>query len=149
MSGRSGHLRQRRRVRSGDRRVPVEDIVCVNGARRKDEETMKTLVVVDAGICGFQTRIHADGDDMQNVTFKIASACEKARAFGEALIAKGPVDGYGEIGAGADGVVLTTARESLKGCCAACAVPVGAFKALQVAAGVALPKDVTLSITAE
>ena len=110
---------------------------------------MKTLVVVDAGICGFQTRIQADSDDVQQVTFRIASGCEKARKFGEALMAKGPVDGYAEMGAGADGVVLTTAREYLKGCCAACAAPIGAFKALQVAAGVALPKDVTLRITTE
>ena len=110
---------------------------------------MKTLVVADAGICGFQTRIHTESDDSQNVTFKIASECEKARAFGEALIAKGPVDGDTESGAGADGVILTTARERLKGCCAACAVPVGAFKAMQVAAGVALPKNVTLTITSE
>ena len=108
---------------------------------------MKALVVVDGGICGFQTRIHTESDDSQNVTFKIASACEKARTFAEALTAKGPVDGYAEIGAGSDGVVLTTARESLKGCCAACAVPVGAFKATQVAAGVALPGDVMLKIT--
>ena len=113
------------------------------------EDNMKALVVVDGGICGFKTRIHADSDDTQNVTFKIASGCEKARAFGEALIARGPVDGYAEIGAGADGVVLTTGRESLKGCCAACAVPLGAFKAMQVAAGVALPKDVTIKIIAE
>src|ERR1035437_8657321 len=110
---------------------------------------MKALVVVDGGICGFQTRIHTESDASQNVTFKIASGCEKARAFGEALITKGPVDGYAEIGAGSDGVVLTTARESLKGCCAACAAPVGAFKAMQVAAGVARPKDVTLKISAE
>lgn len=110
---------------------------------------MKTMAVVDAGICGFQTRIHADSDDAQNVTFKIVSGCEKARRFGDALTAKGPVDGYAEIGAGADGVVLSTAREYLNGCCAACAVPVGAFKAMQVAAAVALPKDVTLKITAE
>lgn len=105
--------------------------------------------MVDAGICGFQTRIRADSDDTQNVTFKVASGCDKARAFGEALVAKGPVDGYAEIGAGADGVVLTTARESLKGCCAACAVPFAVFKAMQVAAGVALPKDVTLKIATE
>ena len=110
---------------------------------------MKALVVVDGGICGFQTRIHADSDDSQNVTFKIASGCEKARKFGEALVARGPVDGYAEIGAGADGVILTTARESLKGCCAACATTIGAFKAMQVAAGVALPKDVTLKMSAE
>ena len=110
---------------------------------------MEAWVAAGAGICGFQTRIHADSDDMLNVTFPIPSGCEKARKFGEALIAKGAVDGYAEIGAGADGVVLTTGRESLKGCCAACAVPVGAFKAMQVAAGVALPRDVMLKIAAE
>ena len=108
---------------------------------------MNAIVMVDAGICGFQTKINADSDDSQNVTFKIISGCEKARAFGEALIAKGLVDGYAEIGAGADGVILTTAREFLKGCCAACAVPGGTFKAMQVAAGVALPKDVTLMMS--
>jgi hypothetical protein len=110
---------------------------------------MKALVAVDGGICGFQTRIHADSEDSQNVTFKIVSGCDKARKFGEALTAKGPVDAYAELGAGAEGVVLTTARESLKGCCAACAVPVGAFKAMQVAAGVALPKDVRIEIKHE
>lgn len=110
---------------------------------------MKALVVVDAGICGFQTRIHADSDDSQNVSFRIASGCEKAHKFGEALTAKGPVDGYAELGSGADGVVLTMAREGLKGCCAACAVPMAVFKAMQVAAGVALPKDVTIQMTAE
>ncbi len=110
---------------------------------------MKALAVIDGGICGFQTRIQAESDDAQNVTFKIASACDKARKFGETLMAKGSVDGYTEIGAGSDGVVLAHARESLKGCCAACAVPVGAFKAMQVAAGVALPQDVTIKISAE
>ena len=110
---------------------------------------MKASVIVDAGICGFETRICVESEDSQNVTFLITSTCEKAREFGEALTAKGAVDGYAEISAGTKGVVLTTARESLKGCCAACAVPVGAFKAMQVAARLALPKDVTLKIAAE
>lgn len=110
---------------------------------------MKAVAMVDAGICGFQTRIQADSDDTQNVSFKVASGCEKAERFGAALVAKGAVDGYAELGAGSDGVVLTTARETLKGCCSACAVPIAAFKAMQVAAGVALPKDVSLSIAVE
>ncbi len=110
---------------------------------------MKALVEVEAGICGFQTRIEAESDELQNVTFKVASGCEKARKFGEVLIAKGPVDGYAEIGEGSDGVVLATGREFMKGCCAACAVPVAAFKIMQVAAGVALPRNVNLSITKE
>jgi hypothetical protein len=119
------------------------------GDGRTRKESMKALVVVDGGICGFKTRIHAESDDSQNVAFRIVSGCEKVRKFGEALTAKGPVDGYAEIGAGADGVVLTTSRESLKGCCAGCAVHAGTFKAMQVAAGVALPKDVILKIAAE
>ena len=110
---------------------------------------MKAMVDVDGGICGFQTRIQAESADAQNVTFSLMSTCEKVREFGDALAAKGLVDSYAELGAGADGVVLTTARAILKGCCAACAAPVGAFKAMQVAAGVALPKDVTLRISKE
>jgi hypothetical protein len=104
---------------------------------------MKTLAVVDGGICGFQMRIHAESADTQNVVFKFANGCEQARKFGETLMAKGRVDGYAEIAAGSEGV------ESLKGCCAACAAPLAAFKAMQVAAGVALPRDVTIKIRVE
>ena len=110
---------------------------------------MKAKVVVDAGICGFQTRIHADSQDSQNVTFRIVSDCEKVGAFGEALIAKGPVDSYAELGSGSDGVILATSREYFIGCCAACVVPDGVFKGMQVAAGVALPQEVCLRITSE
>ena len=99
---------------------------------------MKVRVTVDGGICGFQTSIRAESADAQNVTLDIASGCEKVRKFGEHLAAKGSVDGYAELGAGSDGIVLTTARENLKGCCSACAVPVGSFT-----------KDVTLKIEVE
>ena len=110
---------------------------------------MSVLVVVDAGICGFQTRIHADSEDSQNVTFRITSGCEKVATFVEALTCKGPVDAYAEVGAGIDGVILTTSNAVLKGCCSACAVHSGTFKAMQVAAGLALPKDVMLTITCD
>jgi hypothetical protein len=110
---------------------------------------LKASAIVDAGICGFQTRIHAESDDSQHVVFRIVSGCEKAGRFGRALESKGPVDGYEEVGAGSDGVILSTARETLKGCCSACAVPVAAFKAMQVAASVALPKDVAIRISQE
>ncbi len=39
------------------------------GENRKKSDAMNALVVVDAGICGFQTRIHADSEDSQYVTF--------------------------------------------------------------------------------
>ena len=110
---------------------------------------MTSLVVVDAGVCGFVTRIHADSEDSQNVTFRIPSSCDKVKKLADALAAKGAVDAYAEIGAGNDGVVLSTAREHLKGCCAGCVVPSAIFKAMQVAAGLALPKDVHLTMTNE
>jgi hypothetical protein len=40
-------------------------------------------------------------------------------------------------------------RATLKGCCAGCAVPAGLFKAMQVAAGLALPKDINIRLTKE
>ena len=58
---------------------------------------LRTIDYRDGGICGCKTKIHAESDDTQNVTFKIGSGCEKAQAFGQALMARGPVDGYAEI----------------------------------------------------
>ena len=57
---------------------------------------MNARVVVDSGICGFQTRIHADSDDAQHVTLQIDSDCEKVQAFGAAVMAQGAVDGPGK-----------------------------------------------------
>jgi len=46
-------------------------------------------------------------------------------------------------------VVMSAVRATLSGCCAGCAVPVGIFKALQVAARVALPREVTITMAVE
>lgn len=57
-----------------------------------------------------------------------------------------PIDAYQEIGDGSDGIVLKAARARLTGCCAVCVVPSGIFKSVQVAASVALPAPVSLTI---
>ena len=59
------------------------------------------------------------------------------------------MDAYQEIGDGFDGAVHTAVRESLRGCCSGCVVPSGVFKAMQVAARVALPADSGVSMSAE
>jgi len=110
---------------------------------------MKACVDVEGGICGFKTTIRAEGDASANVTFRVESECEKVRAFGQALEAKGPVDGYAEIAEGADGVILSTSRGILTNCCAGCVTHAAAFKAMQVAAGLALPSDIVLRIRGE
>ncbi len=110
---------------------------------------MKAKAEIDAGICGFRTIAVVTCEDEQHVRIDVHSGCEKVRAMAASLKDKGPVDAIREISPAAPSVVLTVARESLKGCCAACAAPVGVFKAMQVAAGLALPKDIDIKPSKE
>jgi len=110
---------------------------------------MNARVRIDAGICGFQTAACVSSEDNQNVTFDIRSDCGKVRAFAGVLKKRGSVDAFQEISTESESVVLSVAGETLKGCCAACAVPVGVFKAMQIAAGLALPQDITIKLEKE
>jgi hypothetical protein len=108
---------------------------------------VKAKAEIDAGVCGFKTIVVVTCDDDQHANIDIHSGCEKVRAMAASLKDKGPVDAYQEISPAAESIVLSVAREALKGCCAACAAPVGVFKAMQVAAGLALPKDIGIRLT--
>ncbi len=110
---------------------------------------MKAKVHVDAGVCGFQTAVEASTEDGQNVSFAIVSDCEKIRAMAQTLSAHGPVDAYAEVGPAGSSVVLTAGSKAAKGCCASCVVPAAIFKSAQVAAGLALPKDIAITIATE
>ena len=110
---------------------------------------MKATVEIDAGICGLQTRAEATSEDSQHVMFDIETTCEKIALFGEAAKESGPIDAYQEISSFDQSVLLQAARKTLTGCCAGCVVPVGLFKAMQVAAGLALPKDISITLTKE
>ena len=110
---------------------------------------MKSRIEVDAGICGFHTTVLAASPDEQNVSFEIASGCEKIRGVANALKSRGPVDAYVEVDPSGQSMVMGIVRDRLRGCCAGCAVPVGIFKGMQVAAGLALPKDISLKIIQE
>ena len=110
---------------------------------------MQAKADITAGICGFRTTATVNSEDSQNVTFAITSDCEKIRSLAMRLQAIGPIDAYQEISPVTDSVLLTAARETLKGCCAGCVVPCGLFKSMQVAAGLALPQDIGIRFTAE
>lgn len=107
---------------------------------------MLVNVDIQAGSCGFRTRGTAVGDDSQHVTFRIESDCPRIRALGQRLAAAGALDAYGEIDVRTESVLLATARAVLTGGCTGCVVPVGLFKAMQVAASLALPKDITINL---
>lgn len=107
---------------------------------------MKAITHIEAGICGFYTTVRARSDDDQTVTFEVETDCDKIRHLGTLLKAQEPFDAYDEISAASGSRLLETARQALPGCCAGCAVPVGLFKSMQVAASLALPKDIHLTI---
>ena len=106
---------------------------------------MKCTARIAAGVCGFTTTVAADSPDDQMVTLAIDTDCDKIAGIAALLDGK-QIDGYDEIAAGFDGVVMSAVRASLSGCCAGCAVPPGIFKALQVAARLALPRNITITI---
>jgi len=110
---------------------------------------MKATVEIDAGICGFHTTAAVTSPDDQNVSFDVQTDCEKIRQLGDLLKAQGPFDAFQEIGPSPGSAIMRAARSVLTGCCAGCAVPVGLFKAMQVAAGLALPKDITIRLAKE
>jgi len=115
---------------------------------RITNQEVNTLVkaTIAAGVCGFKTTVNAVSDDMQNVTFRIESDCENIVR----LVSDFPtVDSFSEIGLGFDGLIHSRARSALKGCCSGCVVPSGIFKAMQVAAGLALPAPASIDITKE
>ena len=108
---------------------------------------MKVTVEIDAGICGLQTTARVTSEDSRNVTFDIDTSCDKIARLAKVIGEKGPIDAYKEISPCGPAVIMTTVRQMLAGCCAGCAVPVGLFKAMQVAADLALPKDITIKLT--
>jgi hypothetical protein len=99
---------------------------------------------IEAGVCGFITDVEAFSEDSQNVSFKINTTCEKIGKMSQDLKS---VDAFNEIKEGFNGELYKVFQKHLKGCCAGCAVPVGIFKSMQVAAMLALPQDVVITIT--
>lgn len=91
-----------------------------------------------------KTKVEAGSKDSQHVFFKIKTDCEKIKKLSEELTT---YDAYSEIKDGFDGELFKVIRNELKGCCAGCTVPVGLFKSMQVAAMVALPKNIIITIS--
>ena len=109
---------------------------------------MEAKVKVDAGICGFKTVITASSEDNMRVELKVVSPCETIKELSSLIKEKTPIDAYQELSPQHESIILEISRSLLvkKGCCEACVVPVAVCKAIHIAAGLALPKDVTLEI---
>lgn len=106
----------------------------------------KAVVTVNAGICGMQTTIRASSNGMMEpVKLDIESDCPHITGLAEELTEVNPFEEIGFRGQGPK-----TFRLAAKHCQhAACPVPAGIIKAIEVAAGLALPQDATISVRKE
>ncbi len=104
-------------------------------------------VQIEAGVCGFVTTVTARCADGQHVSLTVKSSCADVRRVADELNAK-EFDAFQEIGPSRGGSVFDT---SIMRICsalphAACPVPAGVCKAVEAAAGLALPKDAHIRI---
>ncbi len=102
---------------------------------------IEAKVTIHAAVCGFVTEATANSPDQQHVEFCVTSSCEKIQGLAACLPT---VNTYAEVGAGFEGEFHRVIRAGLGGCCSGCAVPMGLFKAMQIAAGLALPASVSM-----
>lgn len=101
-------------------------------------------VEIDAGACGFKVQVDATSEDRQHVLLDIKTDCPNFAGFTEVIRA---VDAFEEIEPnGKHGKILKQWPQYLH--CSACPAPAGIIKAVEVAAGLALPKDATIRVTA-
>lgn len=103
------------------------------------------IVEVKPGICQFLARIQARGDDDWQVTLEISSDCAHIQALASGLRS---VSVLSEL---RRPIVETTPYQlaAASRVHAACPVPSAILKAIEVAAGMALPADVEVRIRRE
>jgi hypothetical protein len=99
-------------------------------------------VTVDAGVCGFVSKIEADSSDGQNATVSFSTDCPNLKPLEKEIKT---IDGFSEC----FGKISTTesykiADEYVKH--PACPVPCGIVKAVEAACGLALPKSCSIVI---
>jgi hypothetical protein len=103
---------------------------------------LMSKAIVHAGICGYTTTIQAQADSKYQVKLNIQSECKHIQKLAENLE---EVNALQEISfrRGLPEILSKGAEFCTH---AACPVPVGIIKAVEVAAGLALPKDVKIEL---
>jgi hypothetical protein len=95
-----------------------------------------------SGICGFSSTVNTKMNG-SSVAVSVRSECDAIQRLGDELTSVNP---WQEITFRGDGPL--TLKMGTKHCYhPACPVPVGIVKAIEVEAGLALPKDVTIKLS--
>jgi hypothetical protein len=100
------------------------------------------IIEVTPGICGLTTRLTVTADEDQIVRVVIESGCPHIKAMEDELQ---DLDGYAECFAKySTSTVFSVAEKHCRHL--ACPVPTALVKGMEVACGLALPKDVVIKI---
>jgi len=102
---------------------------------------MTTKLVINAGICGRTATIDVVGLPDHRAAVTVTSDCEMVNKMGEGLKELNWLSLWEQRGDGYS--AYKAALQSIKDI--TCPVPVAVLKAIEVEAGIALPKDVTFS----
>jgi hypothetical protein len=98
-----------------------------------------TRVVINPGICGFTTAVEVTKEAKRMVSIGITSDCEQIAGLSKSLK---ELNIWDVLNQGADCEVHRQAtRHRLH---SVCPVPIGILKAIEVEAGLALPRDVII-----
>ena len=104
---------------------------------------------VRAGICGFTTTARATADDAYDIAHEIVTDCPRISSLSAALAEAGTLNALSELGSRHDATALALGRDPRFGVCVGCVVPPAIYKAMQVAAGLALAADSEIAVVAE
>jgi len=97
---------------------------------------------INAGICGFSTTVEATDSGKWKICLKITSDCPNIQKLAEELVEINALD---EIAKRAKSTkTYEIAAKHIPHC--SCIVPSGIIKAVEVAAGLALPKNATIKM---
>jgi len=98
-----------------------------------------TKVVIQPGACGMLVTVEVEKKDKKTFAVTMTSECEMVRKLGTELTELVFMDAFKRL---LDNPVYTKAAACLKH--VACPVPTGILKALEVEAGLAVPRDVSI-----
>jgi hypothetical protein len=105
-------------------------------------EKAMAIAEVEAGICGFKARVEATAEG-RNVRLDIGSDCPRVQKLAEGLV---QVSALSLIGPRSQPNAVNEAAAEAR-LHAACVVPTAIVKAVEVAAGLALPRDVHIRLS--
>jgi len=107
---------------------------------------MRAEAKIDPGTCGLVATVIAEVEGARLASFTLVSECDHVRELAAGLAETGPFDVYEEMDPSKESQLRVTMREGLKGSYAWCPVPLGMMKAMQVAAGLGLPDEMSLRV---